>query len=216
MEDSVSLVKNSNVEDSNTQVKLNFFQKLNRWDHQAFLGLYRENLPKYELFIMKFISISASLFFWISLSLIIYIFADYTNDYKLFEMVSGLFNQSIILFYIAKYLVKRPRPFVKYESVKPRDKSGRGYSMPSGHTTFFMIFCLLFTFYFNSPWLLIFTIVFCVPLAYSRIKLGVHYPLDTIFGIIFGILAFLLFWFVTQGFWMFIYDHIVEFFQYVF
>jgi len=216
MEDSVSLVKEPIVEEVSTSEKVGFFQNLDRWDHDLFFKMYRHDPPKAELLIMKFISIMGSLFFWISLSLVIYIISRITDQYTLFSMMSGMFDQSILLFFIVNYIFKRPRPFVTYNTVKPRDKSGRGFSFPSGHTTFFMIYGFLFSFYFNSPLLLIITIGCSIPLAYSRIKLGVHYPLDTIVGIIFGVLVFLSFWFGTQGFWMFIYDNIVAFFKYVF
>ena len=82
---------------------------------------------------------------------------------------------------------KRNRPFEKYENinalVKPPDK----YSLPSGHSSASTISALIIISVFGSMELLI---IWPITVGLSRVVLGMHYPSDSIIGVILGYMCY--------------------------
>jgi undecaprenyl-diphosphatase len=75
-------------------------------------------------------------------------------------------------------------------------------SFPSGHVAFFLLFGVIFAFYFQSWIILVIFISLDIVIALSRLVLGVHFPIDVIFGFIFGALYALLYLGVTYIYWL--------------
>lgn len=91
-----------------------------------------------------------------------------------------------------KGLVKYPRPFVYDETLKPAKSaigSATGYSFPSGHTqnttTVFSAIALSF----KKKKITIFCSIIIALVGISRMFLGVHYPKDVLFGLLFGLIS---------------------------
>lgn len=91
-----------------------------------------------------------------------------------------------------KGIIKYPRPFVYDESLIPAENaigSATGYSFPSGHTqnaaTAFSSIALSFE---NKKVTIPCIVIICL-VGISRLFLGVHYPKDVIFGLIFGVFS---------------------------
>ncbi len=89
-----------------------------------------------------------------------------------------------------KGLIKYERPFVYSQDYEPADialSEATGYSFPSGHsqnaTTLYTSLALTF----KKKSLIIIAISLIILIGFSRIYLGVHYPKDVLFGIIFGL-----------------------------
>jgi undecaprenyl-diphosphatase len=105
---------------------------------------------------------------------------------------AGFFNQLLWGFAIElplylglKHSLRRPRPChalleLKF-SFEPADK----FSLPSGHTAaaFMVASFIAVTFPFLNPWVFI----WASAIGWSRIALGVHYPLDIIAGMALGL-----------------------------
>lgn len=88
---------------------------------------------------------------------------------------------------IVKNIVKFPRPF-QVGAVKPiRAHTATSYSFPSGHTqaatTFWTSSMLILK---KKPVVILGSIIICLT-GFSRMYLGVHWPMDVIGGLLFGL-----------------------------
>lgn len=91
-----------------------------------------------------------------------------------------------------KAIVDRPRPFAHYAEPKVLVPRPHDASFPSGHaaTSFAAATILSFAFPKAAPAFL----VLAAAVAYSRVYVGVHYPLDVLAGAALGAL-------VASGLW---------------
>ncbi|GAB1418232.1 phosphatase PAP2 family protein [Bacteroidales bacterium] len=94
-----------------------------------------------------------------------------------------------------KYAVKRPRPFETYDFIE-KMTSGGSPSFPSGHTTDAFVIATATSIAFPSFAVIFPFFLWAGLVAYSRMALGVHYPVDVLVGIFIG-LASSAVWFVV-------------------
>jgi len=204
-----------------------YLEKLEEWDHRAFLNIYKSEFSKRTKKFAIAFSFLGSLYFWGLIWLVWFFYAYITKDYYLLVLFTSGFEQSIIIHSIVKYkIIKRNRPYIKLkkEGVKKHDDFIRipylmsesdKKSFPSGHVAFFLLFGSIFAFYFQSWIILIIFVTLDIVIALSRLVLGVHFPIDVIFGFIFGLLYALLF-LVTYIYWLEFYFWIGPLFSNIF
>lgn len=87
---------------------------------------------------------------------------------------------------VLKFIIAHPRPFeVLLESQQLISISG-GDSFPSGHAA--MTMALATTVYYKHHRLGLLLFAFAILVAFSRMYVGVHYPLDVLCGILIGLI----------------------------
>lgn len=100
---------------------------------------------------------------------------------------------SAVTISILKNYFQRERPYVTFLDIE-KIGSGGGLSFPSGHTT--EAFCMAWAFVLILPEKPAYKLLFiwAALVAYSRMLLGVHYPLDILGGVFFGSMVALLYY----------------------
>lgn len=88
-----------------------------------------------------------------------------------------------------KVIFRIPRPWVKYpdDIIPLRQSTATGYSFPSGHSeNAGSIYLGLYKTFRESRAMRILSVILLVLIPLSRIYLGVHWPLDVVFGLALG------------------------------
>ena len=102
-------------------------------------------------------------------------------------MLAGAVGSSL------KLLVKRPRPFKTYKFITAKDRVGPN-SFPSNHTAFAFSTATSLSLAFPKWYVIGPAYLFAGLAAYSRMYLGVHFPIDVLGGVVIGIGSSLLVW----------------------
>ena len=94
-----------------------FINKIEEWDTQTFLKLYKSKFSDRSKKFAKVYSFFGNWYFWTGLWAAIGIFAYIVRDYDLFILFTGGFDQAFILYMLIRYkIVNRNRPFIKLEA----------------------------------------------------------------------------------------------------
>lgn len=97
-------------------------------------------------------------------------------------IVSYILSQELI-----KNLIDRQRPYLMLEGIELLVKPLHSYSFPSGHTTTsFACAVVMAKSWHRAKWL---PLLFAAAIGFSRIYVGVHYPLDVIAGAVLGVIC---------------------------
>ncbi len=125
---------------------------------------------------------------------VILVFLLIRKDYKNFLFVGLSIALALLVGYITKDLFYHPRPFamgIGYDLVRDDNSS----SFPSNHTVamFALSTSLMLT---NKRLIGIFSLILAFLVGISRVYIGVHFPLDILGGILYGVTLTLLFYVV--------------------
>ncbi|MFW9988787.1 MAG: phosphatase PAP2 family protein [Candidatus Odinarchaeota archaeon] len=143
-------------------------------------------------YILKFFSFFGRETIWLGL-IAFYLLIWY--DPYILSYISATFFMGAVLISVIKQVIKRNRPFenLKEGKIIAFERKPTSKSFPSWHAYNIVAHGLLIGILFlNSLLITIFIIIFAIIVSFSRIQLGVHYPIDVIFGGIFGIIGFFL------------------------
>lgn len=173
------------------------FKKILEWDKNAFLYLNNLGIEKYDLFWSTVTDITT----WIPLFLLFFILLvkKYPKKEALFATLTtlGLIFFIVVATDLTKEFVARLRPNNDKEinALIRILKSPTGYSFFSGHaSSSFSITTLMVLFLRKKiKWVWLFYL-WPFLFAFSRIYVGVHFPIDIIVGALVGVLSSFLFY----------------------
>ena len=143
-------------------------------------------------FVMPILTNFGSLITWSMVCVLIFIFRGQYGKKAAILGLSALFLSSAAVL-VLKYLVAEPRPFLVLNHVHLLTVEN-DYSFPSGHAAASFAGAVAigkkysFSIKGKSYRLIYPLIAFATTIAFSRVYIGVHYPLDVISGAIIGTL----------------------------
>ena len=161
---------------------LSIIKFMSQIDDKLFLKIFKDNRRGYFKSFMKLMSRLGDGYVWAFLYFSLYMFRiKYAILY--FARAAAAVFICIFVFLYIKSFFSRMRPYKKHDKVPimyPPDK----HSFPSGHTMIgFAISFSVGSYSFGSA-ILFYTIASLI--AFSRVYVGLHYPLDVICGIVLG------------------------------
>ncbi len=215
MVDSDIIDKNSLKSQKKLDIDTDFFDikipTINEWDIKIVREIYHKHNNSKMRDLAKYISFTGDPRLWVCILAFFFIEGIFQQNFSFLVIFLTGFLQTFGLYYLIKNLVKRKRPFLKLKDIVRLDKTGHGYSFPSGHchhsTLLYGLICLNFLSY---PWMLIPLIIYNCLIAYSRLILGCHYPSDVLFGTIEAYLELIFFWLITKYWYLQLYDYIIS------
>jgi len=165
---------------------------LKSWDTQLFIFLNGLNSPFWDQIMWWF----SGKFFWLPMYLIIIAYIIYKYQWK--AIITLLFIALVVTLadqvsvHAFKEVFQRLRPCHNPELQDivhlVNDKCGGKYGFVSSHATNTFAVAFFLKKLFEQKYFSLFIIFWAAIVSYSRIYLGVHYPLDVIGGAVLGIL----------------------------
>jgi len=188
-----------------------FFPSIDKWDKIKSPQIYHKYKDTKISVIAKIISYFADPRLWGVIGIIFTIIGFIEQDFThLITFVSAFF-QSFLVYYIIKNLMKRERPFKQIENIERLDKTGHGFSFPSGHCHHSTILVgLIWLSFYNHLWFIIILLGYNIIVGLSRIILGVHFISDVIVGVLEGYIFLFIHWFLTKNFYLLLNQLIVK------
>lgn len=161
-------------------------------DAQLALAIYNSNLASSVTQIMSLSSKYGREYFWIPVVAVMVVFGKHGTKVLAVELAL-LFIVGIIGGDLIKFLAFRPRPFTTVAGIVARIPEGSDSSFPSGHAVIvsigaiFLLFASFFRAACKGPKVAsILLAIEAAVVCYSRVYLGLHYPLDVLGGILLG------------------------------
>lgn len=135
--------------------------------------------------VTELITMTGEQYFSIGIIVVIYLCIDKNLGYKL--GFASLFSNSINS--LVKNIFKVPRLIGTSGVRSLRLETAGGYSFPSGHTQNTSVLWTNLMKNTKKRWICILGPIMIISVALSRLYLGVHRPVDVLFGFIFGLLC---------------------------
>lgn len=155
------------------------------------IGLARNRIGFFDP-LFRFLAYFDSPYFFFVLIPVIWIGFSYQWGLRVFYWFT--FNN--ILNSYAKYLVQWPRPSTELPEIAMQHPSSFGFPSGGAQTCFFLGALLIYYYRTRAAWIT--GSLYILIISFSRLYLGVHYPIDVLGGWLIGALLLALFIFLTD------------------
>jgi len=110
-----------------------------------------------------------------------------TNEHFLaYELILGTLTLWLVV-ELVKFVIRRPRPFLRLVQARIVGYRARGRSFPSGHTSEAFFMATLTAQHFHpSVWVVFLLYAAAFLVGITRLYVGAHYPRDVLAGAILG------------------------------
>lgn len=125
-------------------------------------------------------------YFWIPVVGVMFVFGNRDTKLLAFEL-AALFVVGIAAGELMKYAVYRARPFETVSGIVTRVATDMDSSFPSGHALIVSIGAAFVLGKFKSRVVSSLLAIEAAVVCYSRVYVGMHYPLDVVGGILLGV-----------------------------
>lgn len=167
------------------------------FDKQLFLDINRQHAEWLDPIMLFFSSYVA----WGVIAVLIFLYVLYIKSKEtrwpvacfliMTVAATNLFNQ------LVKVIVERPRPIHETaftDIIHAIEQFDASYSFFSAHSSSSFALAIFASLAVRQGWFTIVSVLWAFTVAYSRVYVGKHYPMDVIVGILFGCLMALLWW----------------------
>lgn len=161
---------------------------------QQFIASFR--LPILDV-IAQFLEITGDNVLLYTIVIVLLLCIKRTRKYAIYFAVTIII--AILMTTLIKHSVQRPRPFVEQNlswMLSVVRLSDHYLSFPSGHTTAMTVVATTYWLYYRKHAVL--CVLAVIIMAWSRIYLSMHYPLDTLVGMTIGIAVSVLMYVLIQ------------------
>ncbi|MDL2255207.1 phosphatase PAP2 family protein [Parabacteroides sp. OttesenSCG-928-K15] len=167
------------------------------WDKELFVYLNSKHIPWLDP-VMLFLS---NQWVWTFVCLAVFLlilFYKKQPDKRAALFYAGGLLSTFLVNNLLKLVFMRPRPGnedLLKEIIHQLEEMGKSFSFFSSHSSASLFVAMFGTFFFRNTYYGIALFVWAFSVAYSRIYVGKHYPLDVFVGIAFGLLmGYITYW----------------------
>lgn len=163
-------------------------------DYILFWGFYNAlpRLPVFDVFFATISSLGHPNLIWVPLIIGFLLFHHKKKGWILLEAVFAMGIGVVLNEFLIKEIFARPRPFELFANVVSMDPTADGFSFPSSHAIAALSLATVIALSTKDIRIHIGLAIYAVLVCYSRIYLGVHFPLDVLAGAAIGIIMGLL------------------------
>ncbi|MDH6342462.1 undecaprenyl-diphosphatase [Parabacteroides sp. PFB2-12] len=168
-----------------------------QWDRDLFLYLNDKHLPWLDPVMLFF----SNQWIWTLVCLAVFLFIFFGRKGQgrraSFFFAGGVLT-TLVVNNLLKLVFMRPRPgheILLKDIMHQLEEMGRSFSFFSSHSASSMCVAMFSALYFKNIYYRVAIFLWATIVAYSRIYVGKHYPLDVFVGILFGLLmGYLAYW----------------------
>lgn len=180
--------------------KITWLAKIDAWDKRVVQWF---NAKMHDVKLRWKLQVVSQIFSpWLLLAVgLIFLFvALYTDEFLNLASYCGSVEQGFAVFFVIKYIVRRPRPYIENGKIMRLDRMTSKSGFPSGHAFAVMLIGSFLLIHYQIPsWAFSIVVAFATITSLTRLYLGVHYPTDVIFGGLIGFMSNLVYFGFTSS-----------------